>query len=782
MSQPSPVNKAKTQTGNVQVMVRVRPFNNREKKYSEEQGSALQPVVMVNGGRVAVLDNNMEQEREAFEYDEVFWSCTGYDSPNAFSDQPDVYQKTGKVMLESAIKGYNCTIFAYGQTGSGKTYTMLGSPDSRGVSYLFIDELFKHIESQKIDDPGTMYTVEVSFMEIYNEQVRDLFNKKQKAGQYSAIQIRQDPIHGILVVGLTRKPVASAQQCAKEMEAGVNERALAETKMNATSSRSHAICQIRIQQANPATGLRKNALVNLVDLAGSEKLKMSQVEGQAAVEAKNINLSLTTLRRVFDTLIENSKKKNPKTHAVAPYRDSKLTWVLKESLGGNSKTMMVAAISPHIENVEDTLSTLRYALKAKSIVCKVICNEQASAKMVESLQDQVEKLKAELKEREAGGISEEEREELVNQYEEQMQANMHALEEAKAVDSQMQEKRKELEAKVDKLEEDKKIITQNHNKSKFAAAFRSAFAVKKEKKETNMMASELKLLKIEAGNARKKLLENEEQMAHQREIFRQERSSRDRDDVIKNRQLETHRKACNTMESELTSLQSVRRDLEFQLQALTDTSLRKDTVINTLKDELSALRSENDRYRSTYEAGSVSVSQELDAVKRDRDEILRKKEAYKKQCSMLQLIHEADTKIIDGLKEEKWKLQQQLQNSASALESAELATHELQATTEKAARLGSEVKFRDKQVRELESNLQAYKNAKADWTASNASVRCELDRVTREHFDLRSRVSAQVTMTMDGSPTITSPWRGSQSPSPARTGSLSPRYSMSPRR
>ena len=718
----SPVNKAKTQTGNVQVMVRVRPFNNREKRYSEEQDIPLQPIVMVNDSRIAVLDSTMEQEREAFEYDEVFWSCSGYDSPNSFSGQEDVYEKTGKVMLEAAIKGYNCTIFAYGQTGSGKTYTMLGSPDSRGVSYLFIDELFKHIESEKINDPGTMYTVEVSFMEIYNEQVRDLFNKKQKQGQYSAIQIRQDPIHGILVVGLTRKPVSSAQQCTKEMETGVNERALAETKMNATSSRSHAICQIRIQQANPATGLRKNALVNLVDLAGSEKLKMSQVEGQAAVEAKNINLSLTTLRRVFDTLIENSKKRNVKSHAVAPYRDSKLTWVLKESLGGNSKTMMVAAISPHIENVEDTLSTLRYALKAKSIICKVICNEQASAKMVESLQGEVEKLKAELKERETVGLSEEEREELVNQYEEQMQANMQALEEAKEVDSHMQVKRKELEAKVDKLEEEQKIITQNHNKSKFAAAFRSAFAVKKEKKEFNIMTSELKLLKIEVGNSRKRLLENEENMSQQREVFRQERAARDRDDTIKNRQLNTHRKNCNTMDLELTSIQSERRDLEFQVKSLSETVSRRDAVINSLKDEVTSLRSENERHRSAYESGSLSTTTELDAAKRERDEVVRKKEAYKKQCTMLQLIHEADTKIIDGLKEEKWTLQQQLRRDVSSLKSADLAVQELHDTTEKAARLGSEVQSRDKQVRELESNLQAYKEAKSQWTASNASV------------------------------------------------------------
>ena len=338
----------KTETGNVKVMVRVRPFSKREKAYCAERGQDLRPIIAADDTRIAVLDPvTGYQEKDAFQYDEVFWSVNGFDSPNPWADQSDVYEKTGKVMLASALDGYNCCIFAYGQTGSGKTHTMLGSPDSRGVSYLLIQDLFRHIEAEKAADHGTLCTVEVSFMEIYNEQVRDLFNSKSKEGEYSPIKIRQDPVKGILVQGLIQVQVKNAAECAKEMEKGVNERALAETKMNATSSRSHAICQISILQANSRTGLRRNALINLVDLAGSERLKMSGVEGTAAKEAKNINLSLSTLRKVFDTLIANSKQKNPARHQVAPYRESMLTWVLKESLGGNSKTMMIAAISPH---------------------------------------------------------------------------------------------------------------------------------------------------------------------------------------------------------------------------------------------------------------------------------------------------------------------------------------------------------------------------------------------------------------------------------------------------
>eukprot|EP00755_Sulcionema_specki_P037172 Sspe_Gene.108402::Locus_87527_Transcript_1_1_Confidence_1.000_Length_1449::g.108402::m.108402 len=179
---------------------------------------------------------------------------------------------------------------------------------------------------------------------------------------------------------------------------------------------------------------------------------MSQVQGTAAIEAKNINLSLTTLRQVFDVLIANSKRKSG--HQVPPYRDSMLTWVLKESLGGNSRTMMIAAISPHEENTEDTISTLRYAFRAKAIVCKVICNEQPSAAMVANLQSQLEDLKAQL-ETKMSGVSEETREEIKQQYEEEIRAQQQALQEAIDVETKMKEVTSQLEKQVEQLEEAK---------------------------------------------------------------------------------------------------------------------------------------------------------------------------------------------------------------------------------------------------------------------------------------------------------------------------------------
>ena len=371
----------------IQVMIRCRPFNKREEVWFAERDQDAVPVLSMDDSTVTVLDPaNGYEPRDAFAYHHCYWSCTGHSTDVPQASQEDVYSTSGRPLLEKALGGYNGTVFAYGQTGSGKTYSMLGGPDNPGISYLLIRDLFQHIDREQVASPTTLYTVEISFMEIYNEQVRDLFCKKAKAGEYKPVKIRQHPVLGIQVEGLERLTVRSAQECEMTMEQGVGERALAETKMNATSSRSHAICQISLVQADSDTGLRRNSVLNIVDLAGSERLKMTGAEGTQLLEAKNINKSLSTLRKVFDVLIDNSKKN---TKAVPPYRESMLTWVLKESLGGNSQTFMIAAVSPSEESIEDTISTLRYAQKAKAIVNKVIHNEQPNAKMVQTLKLQV---------------------------------------------------------------------------------------------------------------------------------------------------------------------------------------------------------------------------------------------------------------------------------------------------------------------------------------------------------------------------------------------------------
>ncbi|KAJ9469747.1 Kinesin-like protein unc-104 [Diplonema papillatum] len=759
--------KLKTETGNVKVMVRVRPFSQREQDYSAAKGRELRPMIAVDGARVAVLDaENGYREKDAYEYDNVFWSCSGHDCLSGMADQQDVYAKTGAVMLEAALAGYNCCIFAYGQTGSGKTYTMLGSPTSRGVSYLLIDALFAHIKRQKTEDPGTMVTVEVSFMEIYNEQVRDLFNKKQQQGEYAPIRIRQDPVKGILVVGLLSKPVSSAAECTKEMERGVQERALAETKMNATSSRSHAICQISIVQANPATGLRRNALINLVDLAGSERLKMSQVQGTAATEAKNINLSLSTLRKVFDTLIANSKKKNPKSHEVPPYRESMLTWVLKESLGGNSKTMMIAAISPHEENIEDTTSTLRYALKAKSIVCKVICNEQPSAKVVENLKDQIETLKRQLS-TQGSGMNSEERAELQAQYEEELKSNQEALEEAMDVERKMVAAKAELEEAVQHLELEKtamRLDINEHKRQKFASAFRSAFAIKKGSNELSELKAEVQQLRRTTNEHKSKNAALQETVnSLQSQLMREQMSTHRETDTLA-RQLQQYKSKVLRVDNDLNETQFKRRELELAKQTLSDLLASKEDAVNSLLAERNALKTENDHMRREVGLDYTRIKAKLDEVEADRDELLRKKNAYKKQCAALQLIHEADSKIIDSLRVDKRAIQERLHQQAMPSGQVDGGVADLEQATRQASRLREEMALRDRDMRQLTDNLRALqRNVTTDYGGGNASVRRELERVTREAADLRSAPTA---VWMASSPALSgSPLSGKSSAS-----------------
>eukprot|EP01062_Namystynia_karyoxenos_P044083 TRINITY_DN32352_c1_g1_i1.p1 TRINITY_DN32352_c1_g1~~TRINITY_DN32352_c1_g1_i1.p1 ORF type:complete len:1045 (+),score=262.64 TRINITY_DN32352_c1_g1_i1:88-3222(+) len=225
--------------------------------------------------------------------------------------------------------------------------------------------------------------------------------------KYAELKVRQSPQTGTFVEGLRclgpNEGVRTAEDVKRHMRFGMEHRATAETRMNATSSRSHAIFQLRVLSRNQSTGVHRYAHINIVDLAGSERLKMSHSEGERLVEATRINLSLSTLRRVIDTLVDNSLRKKTQPKAVVPYRDSMLTWILSESLGGNSRTVMLATVSPAESNREDTLNTLKYAHKAKDIVNTVYVNEQKTSVVLSAMQKELELLRSRLHEEEQSG-------------------------------------------------------------------------------------------------------------------------------------------------------------------------------------------------------------------------------------------------------------------------------------------------------------------------------------------------------------------------------------------
>nr|XP_014347096.1 PREDICTED: kinesin-like protein KIF1B [Latimeria chalumnae] len=369
----------------VKVAVRVRPFNSRE--ISKESKC----IIQMQGNSTSILNpKNPKEPPKSFSFDYSYWSHTSPEDP-CFASQNRVYNDIGQEMLQHAFEGYNVCIFAYGQTGAGKSYTMMGKQEDgqAGIIPQLCEELF-----EKINDNSNVevsYSVEVSYMEIYCERVRDLLNPKNKGN----LRVREHPLLGPYVEDLSKLAVTSYTDIADLMDAGNKARTVAATNMNETSSRSHAVFTIVFTQkkhdAETDLSTEKVSKISLVDLAGSERADSTGAKGTRLKEGANINKSLTTLGKVISALAEVSKKK--KKSDFIPYRDSVLTWLLRENLGGNSRTAMVAALSPADINYDETLSTLRYADRAKQIKCNAVINEDPNAKLVRELKEEVTRLK-----------------------------------------------------------------------------------------------------------------------------------------------------------------------------------------------------------------------------------------------------------------------------------------------------------------------------------------------------------------------------------------------------
>ena len=370
----------------VMVAVRCRPFNQREINQEEEK------IVVIKENGYAALkppDDSMPLREFNFDYT--------YDDDSV---QPTVYQNLGAPLLDKAFGGWNGTIFAYGQTGAGKSFSMTGSSSMPGIIPQMNAEMFDRIAASTAENPDKLFLVTCSFMEIYNEVLYDLLDPTMgargtnKSRKDSHIDVKEDPKLGVYVAGLQEIGVDTKEKIEKLMDQGNAARAVAATQMNATSSRSHSIFIIRLQQKEVIAGQQKDvrATINLVDLAGSERVAKTGATGDKLKEGANINKSLSALGNVINALAEQAKK--PGKKIFIPYRNSKLTRVLQESLGGNSVTVMLAAISPAAYNFEETLNTLQYADRAKAIQLKARKNEQMTE--VGKLKAEIEELRAQL--------------------------------------------------------------------------------------------------------------------------------------------------------------------------------------------------------------------------------------------------------------------------------------------------------------------------------------------------------------------------------------------------
>lgn len=373
-----------TPGGNVRVVVRVRKFLPRETEKNAECLISMDPHTQVtklrapkpkpdDEGKPKSQARGKVLEDKEFVFDNSFWSHNEKDKH--YASQEDVYSCLGEEFLDHNFEGYHTCIFAYGQTGSGKSYTMMGTPDNPGLIPKTCEDLFQRIECS--ESPGISYNVRVSYFEVYNEHVRDLLVPRTDPPYY--LRIRESPSDGPYVKDLTEVTVKSYVELMKVMRKGDTSRTVASTKMNDTSSRSHAVFTITLKQIHHDLSTdettERTARIRLVDLAGSERANRTEATGQRLREGSNINKSLTTLGRVIAALADPkpSRGRGRKGKEVVPYRDSILTWLLKDSLGGNSKTAMIACISP--ADYDETLSTLRYADQAKRIRTRARVNQ-----------------------------------------------------------------------------------------------------------------------------------------------------------------------------------------------------------------------------------------------------------------------------------------------------------------------------------------------------------------------------------------------------------------------
>ena len=381
----------------IQVAVRVRPFNTREKEKESK-------CIISMSGPSTTIHDDVGQEK-TFTFDYSFWShdsfiesSSGYLSPDEtgkYADQSLVFDTLGRQILDNAWKGYHCCLFAYGQTGAGKSYSMVGYGTNKGIVPISCEEIFKRISSNT--DPSLHFEVEVSMLEIYNEKVQDLLTPPSKRPP-SGLKIRESKAVGIFVEGLTKYPVMSYEEISQKMDEGYENRTIGSTVMNATSSRAHTIVTIEFNQVQTigTTKSAKLSKINLVDLAGSERQKSTEATGDRLKEGCNINKSLLVLGNVINTLADKAMGK--KKDVLPPYRDSALTRILQNALGGNSKTVMICALSPASINYEETLSTLRYADRAKKIQNKAVVNESEHDKTVRLLKEENNELKKKIEE------------------------------------------------------------------------------------------------------------------------------------------------------------------------------------------------------------------------------------------------------------------------------------------------------------------------------------------------------------------------------------------------
>uniref|UniRef100_A0A8C4SH57 Kinesin-like protein n=1 Tax=Erpetoichthys calabaricus TaxID=27687 RepID=A0A8C4SH57_ERPCA len=507
----------------VKVVVRCRPMNEKEIAASFERVVSVD----VKLGQVSVKNTRGAPSElpKTFTFDSVYdWN----------SKQFELYDETFRPLVDSVLQGFNGTIFAYGQTGTGKTYTMEGvrsDPERRGVIPNSFEHIFTHISRSQ----NQQYLVRASYLEIYQEEIRDLLSKDQS----KRLELKERPDTGVYVKDLSSFVTKSVKEIEHVMNVGNQNRSVGATNMNEHSSRSHAIFVITIECSELGLDGENHIRVgklNLVDLAGSERQAKTGAQGERLKEATKINLSLSALGNVISALVDGKS-----THV--PYRDSKLTRLLQDSLGGNAKTVMVANIGPASYNIEETLTTLRYANRAKNIKNKPRVNEDPKDALLREFQEEIARLKAQL-ERRSGKRRKKARRKHVGEGGEEFDEDEDEDDVDDKDDSDYWREQQ------DKLEKEKKAILEDHSlvadeKQKLLKEKeRKMEDLKREREASEMLAAKVKAMEskllvggkniVDHTNEQQKILE---QKRH--EIAEQKRREREMQQQMESRDEET---------------------------------------------------------------------------------------------------------------------------------------------------------------------------------------------------------------------------------------------------
>ncbi|KAM4650077.1 kinesin-like protein KIF3B isoform 1-T1 [Amazona ochrocephala] len=516
---PAAMSKLKS-SESVRVVVRCRPMNSKEKTASYER------VVNVDVklGQVSVKNprGTAHELPKTFTFDAVYdWN----------SKQVELYDETFRPLVDSVLQGFNGTIFAYGQTGTGKTYTMegvRGDPEKRGVIPNSFDHIFTHISRSQ----NQQYLVRASYLEIYQEEIRDLLSKDQA----KRLELKERPDTGVYVKDLSSFVTKSVKEIEHVMNVGNQNRSVGATNMNEHSSRSHAIFVITIECSELGLDGENHIRVgklNLVDLAGSERQAKTGAQGERLKEATKINLSLSALGNVISALVDGKS-----THI--PYRDSKLTRLLQDSLGGNAKTVMVANIGPASYNVEETLTTLRYANRAKNIKNKPRVNEDPKDALLREFQEEIARLKAQLEKRSIGKRKRRERRREGGEEEEDTE---EGEDEADDKDDYWREQQEKLEIEKKAIVEDHSLVAEEKMRL-LKEKEKKMEDLRREKEATEMLSAKIKAMEskllvggkniVDHTNEQQKILEQKRQ-----EIAEQKRREREIQQQMESRDEET---------------------------------------------------------------------------------------------------------------------------------------------------------------------------------------------------------------------------------------------------